>query len=92
MFRNEDNDRLAGKGRSSVCKLSVKNLGNNPRVVGAEAGGVDGIALEMPSRRKARNQRPSHSTLLETLLRCVPIRLPYVNFASYAQLGTDCNM
>ena len=34
MFRNEDNNRLAGKGRSSVCKLSVKNLGNNPRLPG----------------------------------------------------------
>ena len=77
MFRNEDNDRWAGKGRSSVCKSGVKNLGNNPRVVRAEEDGRDGIALEMSSRRKARNQRPSHDLLLETLLRCVPIRLPY---------------
>ncbi len=39
MFRNKDNDRLAGKGRSSVCKSRVMNLGNNPRVLGAEECG-----------------------------------------------------
>ena len=77
MFRNGDNDRLAEKRRSSVCKSSVRNLGNNSRVCGAEEGGGDGIAREMPSRRKARNQLPSHQMLLETLLKCVPIRLPY---------------
>ena len=77
MFRNEDNNRLAGKGRSSVCKSGVQNLGNNPRVYGAEEDGGDGISMEMPSRRKARNQRPSHRMLLETLLKCVPIRLPH---------------
>ena len=60
-----------------MCKVNVKNLGNNPRVFGAEAGGEDGISLKMPSCRKARNERPSHSKLLETLLRCIPMRLPY---------------
>ena len=76
MFRNEDNDRLAGKGRSSVCKSSVMNLGENPRVLGAGGGGGV-IATQMPRRRSARNHRPSHESVKEILLRCLPIRLTH---------------
>jgi hypothetical protein len=76
MFRNEDNDRLARKGRSSVCKSSVMNLGNNPRVFGAEEGnGV--IASLMPRRHLAWNHRPSYKMVKETLLRCLPIWLTH---------------
>ena len=76
MFRNEDNDRLTGKGRSSVCMSSVMNLGNNPRVLGAEEGG-EAIASKMPRCCLARNHRPSHEMVMETLLRCLPIRLTH---------------
>jgi hypothetical protein len=74
MFRNEDNDRLAKKRRTSVCKSSVANLGKNPRVFGSREG-LDGIAIEMPNR-SARNCLPSHQRLLETILRCLPTSLP----------------
>jgi hypothetical protein len=52
------------------------NLGNNPRVFGAEEGnGV--IASLMPRRHLARNHRPSYKMVNETLLRCLPIWLTH---------------
>ena len=40
---------------------------------GAEEGGAGKVAREMPSHCKARNRRPFHQMLLETLLKCFPI-------------------
>ena len=54
MFRNEDNERLAKKRRTSVCKPGYENMGNNPRKNGAHRSGCDGIATKMPSRRSIR--------------------------------------
>ena len=76
MIRNSDNDRLASKGKSSVCKSGVMNMGaGNPRVHGGDAG--DGwVASVMPGRWAARNYLPSHKMVLETVLKCLPKRLP----------------
>ena len=78
MIRNDDNDRLENKARTSVCKSSVMNLGNNPRVHGdAVVGGIGMMAVAMPAGRRERNYLPSHSMVLQVLLKCVPISLPY---------------
>jgi hypothetical protein len=85
MFRNEDNNRLATRRRSSVCKSSVMNLGNNPRVFGVPdvSGGAAEVAPSAPTaerlpvHRSARNYLPSHRMVKETMLRCLPLRLTH---------------
>jgi hypothetical protein len=60
-----------------VWKSNVRNLAkNNPRVLGAEEGGR-AIASLMPRHCLARNHRPSHEMVKETLLRFLPIWLTY---------------
>ena len=75
LIRNSDNNRLASKGKSSVCKPGIMNMGDNPRVHGGD-GGDSCVAAVMPERRSARNYLPSHKVVLETLLKCVPKCLP----------------
>ena len=54
------------------------NLGNNPRKDSALQSGVcDGIAVNMPFRRSARNHLPSHAVVLKCVLKCLRISLPY---------------
>ena len=72
MIRNDDNDRLAKRGRTSICRSSVQNLGANPRVTGVSD--TDGNA-QMPKKRKARQFKPSHNRVLLLLLKCVPLCL-----------------
>jgi hypothetical protein len=74
--RNRNSRKLMNKRRTSVCKSGVTNLGNNPRVFGAAESLADGLSRELPSRRSPRNYLPAHPTVLETLLRCLPISLP----------------
>jgi hypothetical protein len=71
MIRNVDNDRLATLRRTSICKSSVLNLGQNPRFVGRTA---DNIGRSMPTRRSERNYFPSHERVLSVILKCVPLR------------------
>jgi hypothetical protein len=72
MIRNDDNDRLAELGRTSICRSSVLNLGDNPRVAG---GSTDDYTGQMPKKRKARQFKPSHNRVLLLLLKCVPLHL-----------------
>ncbi len=72
MICNDDNDRLAKRGRASICRLSVQNLGDNPRVTGVR--NTDGAA-PTPKKRKARQFKPSHNRVLLLLLKCVPFCL-----------------
>ncbi|KAI2512275.1 hypothetical protein MHU86_2151 [Fragilaria crotonensis] len=70
MIRNDDNDHLATRGRTSICRSSVLNLGDNPRVnPGKAAGG----AQRMPRSRGRRNYYPGHPKVLSLLLKCVPL-------------------
>jgi hypothetical protein len=43
MICNDDNDELAGQGRSSICRSNVLNLGDKPRVL-AGGNNTDGTA------------------------------------------------
>ena len=70
MIRNDDNDRLAARGRTSISRSSVLNLGNNPRVVGQ----YDDDLRQMPRLRRPRNYRPGHARVLSLLEKCVPLR------------------
>ena len=70
MIRNDDNDRLAERRRTSICRSSVLNLGDNPRVAGRND---DEQAKKMPKKRKARQFKPSHTRVLSLLLKCVPL-------------------
>jgi hypothetical protein len=72
MIRNDDNDRLAKRGWTSICRSSVQNLGDNPRITGVRNMG--GTA-QMPKKQKARQFKPSHSRVLLRLLKCVPLCL-----------------
>ncbi len=72
MIRNDDNDQLAKRGRTSICRSSVQNLGDNPRVTGVRNTG--GTA-QMPKKRKARQFKPLHNRVLLLLLKCVPLCL-----------------
>ena len=71
MIRNGDNDHLATRGRTSICRSSVLNLGDNPRVNAENAAGV---AQQMPQSRGLRNFFPGHSKFLSLLVKCVPLR------------------
>jgi hypothetical protein len=52
MICNDNNDRLAACDRTSICRSSVLNLGDNPRVDGNNAIGG---AQQMPQSRRRRN-------------------------------------
>jgi hypothetical protein len=72
MIRNDYNDRLAKRGWTSICRSSVQNLGDNPRITGVlNMGGT----AQMPKKQKARQFKPSHSRVLLLLLKCVPLCL-----------------
>ena len=70
MIRNDDNDHLATRGRTSICRSSVLNLGDNPRV---KPGKAAGGARRMPRLRGRRNYYPGHPKVLSLLLKCVPL-------------------
>ncbi len=73
MIRHDDNDRLAKRGRTSICRSTVHNLGDNPRVTGVRNTGRG--TAQMPKKRKARQFKPSHNRVLLLLLKCVPLCL-----------------
>jgi hypothetical protein len=70
MIRNDDNDRLAACGRTSICCSSVQNLGDNSRVDGYNAIGG---AQQMPRSRQRTNYYPGHARVLALLVKCVPM-------------------
>jgi hypothetical protein len=55
----------------SICKSSVMNLGNNPRVLGMEenAGGFG-----LPRVRTVRSFLPSNSMALRVAMKCIPLQ------------------
>jgi hypothetical protein len=71
MIRNFDNIRISRRGRTSIFKSSVMNLGNNPRVLGMEenAGGFGIIRV-----RTMRSFLPSHSMALRVAIKCIPLQ------------------
>jgi hypothetical protein len=71
MIRNFDNIRISKRGRTSICKSSVMNLGNNPRVLGMEEN-VGGFGL--PRVCTARSFVPSHSMALRVAMKCIPLQ------------------
>jgi len=75
MIRNHDNDRIAARRKTSICKSSVMNLGRtNPRVLGGVVEGARGdVAVAMPRTRSERNYLPSHSMALSVVLKCIPL-------------------
>ena len=70
MIFNDDNDRLAKRGWTSICRSSVLNLGDSPHVVG---GSNTDVTAKMPEKRKARQYKLSHNLVLSLLLKCVPL-------------------
>jgi hypothetical protein len=58
-------------GWTSICKSSVMNLGNNPRVLGMEenAGGFG-----MPCVCTVRSFLPSRSMALRVAMKCIPLQ------------------
>ena len=52
MICNDDNDELVGRGRTSICRSSVMNLGDYPHV---PVGSITDVTEKMPKKRKARH-------------------------------------
>ena len=71
MIRNFDNIRISRRGRTSICRSSVMNLGNNPRVLGMDKNAV---GFGMPRVRTVRSFLPSHSMALRVALKCIPLQ------------------
>ena len=48
MICNDDNDELAGQGRTLICHSSVLNLGDNPYDVAG--GSITDVTANMPKK------------------------------------------
>ena len=73
MIRNGDNDTLARKQRSSICRSSVLNFGKSSRVHGVGAGVGGGGGPRMPRWRKPRDCLPSHASVMRVIMKCLPM-------------------
>ena len=71
MIRNFDNIKISRRGWISICRSSVMNLGNNPRVLGMDknAGGFG-----LPRVCTVRSFLSSHSMALRVTLKCIPLQ------------------
>ena len=76
MIRNSDNDTLARKQRSSICRSSVLNFGNSSRVHGVGAA-IGGGGPRMPQRRKPKDCLPSHTSVIGVMMKCLPMCGPH---------------
>jgi hypothetical protein len=73
MIRNEDNEKLRRRGRTSICRSTVLNLGiNNPRVVVVPATNKR-LGKKMPQKRPRRAYLPSRRKILGLLRKCFPL-------------------
>ena len=82
MLRNANTDHLRSRGRTSICRPTLLNMGNIPRTAPHGPGG--GRVVTMPRTRYARDYFLSHLQVLALLMRCVP--------NSDRQFGTRENM
>ena len=73
LIRNEDNDTLKARKRTSVSRSTVLNLGkDNPRVVAVPISRWK-IGNRMPRKRRQSNYFPSSPKVLALLLKCFPL-------------------
>ena len=86
MIRNKDNEQLRLRGRTSICRPTLLDMGNTPRTaLDSFDHGGQRMATTMPRTRYAgRGYFPSHLQVLALLMRCVP--------ASDPQSGTRVEM
>jgi hypothetical protein len=75
MILNGDNDALARKQRSSICRSRVLNFGNSLRVHGVGAA-IGSGGPRMPQRRKPKNCLPSHRSVMGIIMKCLPMSGP----------------
>jgi hypothetical protein len=64
-MRNGDNDTLARKQRSSICRSSVLNFRNSWRVHGV------GAAIGGGGPRKPKDCLPSHTSGMGVIMKCL---------------------
>jgi hypothetical protein len=73
MISNEDNEKLRRRGRTSICRSTVLNLGiDNPRVVVVPAK-KKRLATKMPQKRSKRAYLPSGRKIKGLLRKCFPL-------------------
>ncbi len=84
MIRNEDNERLRLRGRTSICQPTLLSMGTSPRTAPNASGDGGERRVTTPRTRYARDYFPPHSQVLALLLRCVP--------NSYPQSGSRAEM
>ena len=73
MIRNGDNDTVARKQRSGICRSSVLNFEKSVRAQGVGAGVGGGSGLKMPQWRKPKDCLPSHTTVMGVILKRLPM-------------------
>jgi hypothetical protein len=72
-IRNGDNEKLRRRGRTSICRSTVLNLGiDNPRVVVVPAT-KKRLGKKMPQKRTRRAYLPSSRKVLEIIRKCFPL-------------------
>jgi hypothetical protein len=72
MIRNEDNERLRLRGRTSICQPTLLSMGTSPRTAPNASGDGGERRVTTPRTRYARDYFPSRLLVLALLLRCVP--------------------
>ena len=65
-----DNNTLARKQCSSICRSSVLNFGERLRVHGVGAGAGGGGGPRMPLTRKPEDCLPSHTSVMGVIMMC----------------------
>ena len=88
MIWNEDNEKLRRRGRTSICRSTVLNLGiDNPRVVVVPAT-KKRLSKKMPQKRTRRSYLPSSRKVLELVRKCFPLNAGGNIFPDYGRFET----
>ena len=73
MIRNGDDDTLARKQRSSICRWSVLNIGNSLFVHEVGAAIEGGGGPRVPQKRKPTDCLPSHMSIMSVIMKRLPM-------------------